>query len=143
MPDDTNLLTLTADIVAAHLANNTVAVNDVPEMIRKVHDALRSLSARTEQAPEEKKGLVSVRASIKPDYLVCMECGAKQKTLKRHLARAHNMTPAEYRKDYGLPDTYPMVAPEYAEKRRDLAKSIGLGRKAKPNGVKGKQAQPK
>jgi predicted transcriptional regulator len=72
---------------------------------------------------------VSVKASVKPEYIVCMECGRKQKTLRRHLQSAHGMTADQYRKDYGLPDTYPMVAPNYSERRREMAKSIGLGRK--------------
>jgi predicted transcriptional regulator len=91
---------------------------------------LAALAAPTSASePEPKKGLVSVRASIKPDHLVCMECGALQKMLKRHLAVAHGMSPDQYRADYGLPATYPMSAPNYSEQRRALAKSLGLGRK--------------
>jgi predicted transcriptional regulator len=72
--------------------------------------------------------VVSIRASIKPDYIVCMECGRRQKTLKRHLQTAHGMNPDQYRKDYGLPADYPMVAPEYSQRRGDMARAIGLGR---------------
>ena len=125
-----DLVTLTADIVSAHVANNNVAVGDLGNLIRGVHGALAGLKEPPAQAePERKKALVSVRASLKPDYLVCMECGARQKTLKRHLAVAHGMTPDQYRADYGLPASYPMTAPNYSEQRRALAKTIGLGRK--------------
>lgn len=124
------LVTLTADIVSAHVANNNVAVGDLAGLIRNVHGALAALQAApAEAAPEPKKAAVSVRASVKPDYLVCMECGSRQKMLKRHLSSAHGMTPAQYRADYGLAADYPMVAPNYSESRRALAHSIGLGRK--------------
>ena len=129
--DMEDLVSLTADIVAAHVANNNVAVGDIPILIQNVHGALARLGeAPAESGLERKKALVSVRASIKPDHLVCMECGRKQKTLKRHLSTAHGMTPDQYRGDYGLPADYPMVAPEYSEQRRAMAHSIGLGRKA-------------
>lgn len=123
------LTEITADIVAAHVSNNSVAVNDLPNLIRQVHAALVGLE---QGAPAEQQGktpVVSVKASVKPDFIICMECGRKQKTLKRHLQTAHGMDPKTYRKDYGLPDSYPMVAPNYSEQRRGLAKSIGLGRK--------------
>jgi predicted transcriptional regulator len=125
--DDT-LLTLTADIVAAHVSNNSVAVNDLPTLIANVHQALSGITTRAtvEEKPQPK---VSVRSSIKPDYVVCLECGQKQKMLKRHLSTAHGMNPGEYREKYGLSSDYPMVAPNYAEQRRTLAKSIGLGTK--------------
>lgn len=123
------LLTLTADIVAAHVSNNSVAVNDLPQLIQNVHSALTGISgsrAAPEARPEPK---VSIRASIKPDYIVCLEDGKKQKMLKRHLMTNHGMTPDEYRQKWGLAADYPMVAPNYAEQRRTLAKSIGLGTK--------------
>jgi predicted transcriptional regulator len=123
------LLTLTADIVAAHVSNNSVAVNDLPNLIQNVHSALTDISARR-AAPEEKpEPAVSIRASVKPDYIVCLEDGKKQKMLKRHLMTNHGMTPDEYRQKWGLSADYPMVAPNYAEQRRTLAKSIGLGTK--------------
>jgi len=128
--EEENLVTLTADIVSAHVANNSVAVGDLATLIQNVHGALAALNAPPAEAPPElKKAVVSVRASVKPDYLVCMECGSRQKMLKRHVARAHGMTPAQYRTDYGLPVDYPMVAPNYSASRRALAHSIGLGRK--------------
>jgi len=131
------LLTLTADIVAAHVSNNSVAVNDLPQLIQNVHSALTGISgsrAAPEARPEPK---VSIRASIKPDYIVCLEDGKKQKMLKRHLMTNHGMTPDEYRQKWGLAADYPMVAPNYAEQRRTLAKSIGLGTKRRrPRGRK-------
>ncbi len=127
--ENSELLNLTADIVSAHVAHNSVAVGDVASLVQRVHGALSALTQTEAAAPEEKKGLVSIRASIKPDYLVCMECGKKQKTLKRHLSTAHNMTPAQYRSDYGLPNDYPMTSPNYSQQRGDMARAIGLGRK--------------
>jgi predicted transcriptional regulator len=132
-----DLITLTADIVSAHVSNNNVGVGDLGNLIQSVHASLQGLGApEVMSEPEPKKALVSIRASIKPDYLVCMECGSRQKMLKRHLTTAHGMTPGQYRGDYGLPDTYPMVAPNYSEQRRALAHSIGLGRK-QPAGSRG------
>jgi predicted transcriptional regulator len=122
------VITLTADIVSAHVANNTVAVGDLPTLIRNVHAALSGLDSPVEEAPQQKTPIVSARASVKPDYIVCMECGKKQKMLKRHLMTAHSMTPDQYRKDYGLSADYPMTAANYSAARADLARSIGLGR---------------
>lgn len=122
------LITLTSDIVTAHVANNNVNVVDVPALITSVFTALAGLGneavvvARPEPA-------VSVRASVKADHIVCLEDGKKMKMLKRHLMTDHGMTPDEYRERWGLGSDYPMVAPDYAEKRRELAKKIGLGRK--------------
>jgi len=123
------LLTLTADIVAAHVSNNSVAVNDLPNLIQNVHAALNGIShtaAAPEPRPEPK---VSIRSSVKSDAIACLECGKRQKMLKRHLMTNHQMTPADYRQKWGLSSDYPMVAPNYAEQRRTLAKSIGLGTK--------------
>ena len=123
------LLTLTADIVAAHVSNNSVAVNDLPNLIQNVHGALSGIS-QSSSAPEPKpEPKVSIRSSIKPDYIVCLEDGKKLKMLKRHLMTHYNMTPEQYRQKWGLSPDYPMVAPNYAEQRRTLAKSIGLGTK--------------
>ena len=123
------LLTLTADIVAAHVSNNSVAVNDLPNLIENVHKALRGISA-TSAAPEAKpEPKVSIRSSVKPDYIVCLEDGKKLKMLKRHLMTHYGMTPEQYRAKWGLSADYPMVAPNYAEQRRTLGKSIGLGTK--------------
>ena len=128
--DDT-LLTLTADIVAAHVSNNSVAVNDLPHLIANVHQALAAINesaSAPEPRPEPK---VSIRSSIKPDYIVCLEDGKKLKMLKRHLMTHYNLTPDQYRQKWGLSADYPMVAPNYAEQRRTLAKAIGLGTKRK------------
>lgn len=127
---DDMLISLTAEIVAAHVSNNMVAVSDVSQLIENVHGALGKLhgAAAEEEKPEP---AVSVRSSIKPDYIVCLEDGKKLKMLKRHLMTHYNMTPDEYRERWNLPSDYPMVAPNYAEQRRQLAKKIGLGTKAK------------
>src|SRR4051794_404758 len=125
------LLTLTADIVAAHVSNNSVAVNDLPSLIQNVHGALTGISGSA-SAPETKpEPKVSIRASVKPDYIVCLEDGKRLKMLKRHLMTHYNLTPDQYRQKWGLANDYPMVAPNYAEQRRTLAKSIGLGTKRK------------
>ena len=123
------LLTLTADIVAAHVSNNSVAVNDLPNLIQNVHAALSDIS-QSGTAPEPKpEPKVSIRSSVKSDAIACLECGKRKKMLKRHLMTNHQMTPADYRQKWGLSPDYPMVAPNYAEQRRNLAKSIGLGTK--------------
>ncbi len=123
-------ITLTADIVAAHVSNNSVAVNDLPTLIANVHGALAALGGPAPVVPEAKQEpAVSIRSSIKPDYVVCLEDGKKLKMLKRHLMTHYQMTPDQYRTKWGLPADYPMVAPNYAEQRRTLAKSIGLGTK--------------
>ena len=123
------LITLTSDIVAAHVSNNDVAVESVPELITNVFSALSGLGddAETDDTPPEPA--VSIRASVKPDYIVCLEDGMKLKMLKRYLRTNYDMTPEEYRARWDLPADYPMVAPNYAERRRELAKKIGLGRK--------------
>lgn len=126
------LLSLTADIVAAHVANNTVAATDLPAMIGNIYQALSGLGSVSEPKAVEPQPAVSVRASVKPDYLICLEDGKKLKMLKRHLMTHYQMTPADYRAKWKLPADYPMVAPNYAEQRRTLAHQIGLGRKAKP-----------
>jgi predicted transcriptional regulator len=123
------LLTLTADIVAAHVSNNSVAVNDLPNLIQNVHSALSSISGAGAAPEPKQEPKVSIRSSIKPDYIVCLEDGKKLKMLKRHLMTHYNMTPDQYRQKWGLSADYPMVAPNYAEQRRTLAKSIGLGTK--------------
>ena len=122
------LITLTSDIVAAHVSNNNVTVEDVPTLIQNVYGALAGLGS-TPAAEVKREPAVSVRASVKNDHLVCLEDGKKMKMLKRHLMTDHGITPAEYRARWNLPADYPMVAPDYAEKRRTLAKQIGLGRK--------------
>ncbi len=126
---DETLVTLTADIVAAHVSNNSVAVSDLPLLIQNVHGALAGLGGAAPEPETKQEPAVSVRASIKPDYLVCLEDGKKLKMLKRHLMTHYQMTPEQYRAKWNLPADYPMVAPNYAEQRRSLAKKIGLGTK--------------
>jgi len=123
------LVTLTADIVSAHVSNNSVAVNDLPTLIQNVHGALSGLGAREEVPEVKQEPAVSIRSSVKPDYIVCLEDGKKLKMLKRHLMTHYQMTPDEYRQKWNLNADYPMVAPNYAEQRRALAKKIGLGTK--------------
>ena len=123
------LITLTSDIVAAHVSNNDVAVGDVPSLITNVYAALANLGEAPVVEEAKPQPAVAVRNSVKPDYIVCLEDGKKLKMLKRYLRTNYDMSPEEYRARWGLPADYPMVAPNYAEKRRDLAKKIGLGRK--------------
>jgi predicted transcriptional regulator len=125
------LMNLTTDIVAAHVANNNVAVSDVVNLVQNVHAALAGLVSGSAAAPEaeRREPAVSVRSSVKPDAITCLVCGAKNKMLKRHLMTSHQMTPAEYRSEFDLKKDYPMVAPNYSEQRATLARSIGLGSK--------------
>ena len=123
------LITLTADIVAAHVSNNSVAVSDLPILIANVHGALAGLGGAAPVPEVKQEPAVSVRSSIKPDYIVCLEDGKKLKMLKRHLMTHYQLTPEQYRAKWSLPADYPMVAPNYAEQRRTLAKKIGLGTK--------------
>lgn len=122
------LITLTSDIVAAHVSNNNVNVDEVPALIHNIYEALAALGQKTEAPAAPLEPAVSIRASVKPDYIICLEDGKKMKMLKRHLMTQYNLTPDEYRARWNLPADYPMVAPNYAEKRRELAKKIGLGR---------------
>ena len=136
--DQQLLLNLTADIVAAHLAHNKVATGDVAGLVGQVHQALAALGAPApEPEPSKREPAVSVRTSVKPDYLVCLVCGRRQKTLRRHLATAHGLSPNEYRHEFGLKDDYPVVAPNYSENRRQMAHQIGLGRKRSPEAAAG------
>ena len=125
------LITLTSDIVAAHVSNNSVAVSDLPLLIQNVHGALSQLSGAPMVPEVKQEPAVSIRASVKPDYIVCLEDGKKLKMLKRHLMTHYQMTPEDYRTKWNLPADYPMVAPNYAEQRRSLAKKIGLGTKCR------------
>ncbi|MET0249760.1 MAG: MucR family transcriptional regulator [Sphingobium sp.] len=132
------LVSLTADIVSAHVSNNSVAPNDVGRLIASVHAALQGLDAPGKPEEPKQEPAVSVRASVKPDYLVCLEDGKKLKMLKRYLMTTYNMTPADYRAKWGLPADYPMVAPNYAQQRKELAHKIGLGRKPRAAGASAK-----
>jgi predicted transcriptional regulator len=123
------LITLTSDIVAAHVSNNSVATGELAAVISSVYGALASLGQAVAVEEKPLEPAVSIRPSIKPDYIVCLEDGKKLKMLKRHLMTHYNLTPDQYRARWNLAADYPMVAPNYAEKRRELAKKIGLGRK--------------
>jgi predicted transcriptional regulator len=122
------VLRLTAQIVSAHTAHNTVSVDGLPALIQSVYNTLLNAGAPTSE-PEKLQPAVPIKKSVFPDHIVCLEDGKKLKMLKRHLKTAYNMTPEQYRERWSLPRDYPMVAPNYAEKRSALAKSIGLGRK--------------
>ncbi|MBB2206630.1 MucR family transcriptional regulator [Gluconacetobacter takamatsuzukensis] len=123
-----SLLELTAQIVSAHVSNNSVVADGVPDLIRQVYQALTSLG-QVAPEPEKLQPAVPIKRSVFPDYIVCLEDGKKLKMLKRHLQSAYGMTPDQYRERWGLPTDYPMVAPNYAERRSTLAREIGLGRK--------------
>jgi predicted transcriptional regulator len=134
------LLEFTADIVSAFVSNNTVAVSDLPLLISSTHAGLAGLGAAPVEEPEVRpEPAVSIRASIKPDYVVCLEDGKKLKMLKRHLMTHYNLTPDQYRRRWGLNADYPMVAPNYAEQRRVLAKKIGLGTMRRRGGGSGRR----
>lgn len=123
------LITLTSDIVAAHVSNNPVSSEEVAALISSVYSALSGLGQEVAEEAPPPEPAVSIRSSVKPDYLVCLEDGKKLKMLRRYLRTNYDMSPEEYREKWGLPADYPMVAPNYAETRRELAKKIGLGRK--------------
>lgn len=128
MEDNSQLLEMTADIVSAYVGNNNVQANEVPGLISSIHAALSQVSSgAVEPEPEPKEPAVPVRKSITPDYLICLEDGRKFKSLKRHLRTRYDMTPQQYREKWGLPADYPMVAPNYASARSELAKKMGLG----------------
>jgi predicted transcriptional regulator len=124
---------LTADIVSAYVANNTIAAADIPSLIGDIHSALVKVSAGQDipVVSEPAKPAVPVKKSITNDYIICLEDGKKFKSLKRHLRTSYNMSPEQYREKWGLPQDYPMVAPNYAEARSQLAKQMGLGQKRK------------
>ena len=131
MADNTgssNFIELTAGIVSAFVSNNSVAAGDIPALINQVHSALLRVSSGVKETPSEPlKPAVSVKKSITPEYLICLDDGKKFKSLKRHLRTQYNVTPEQYREKWGLPADYPMVAPNYAAARSKLAKDMGLG----------------
>ena len=126
-----DLVQLTADIVSAYVTNNTIESGQLSKLIEEVHTALvRAPAAAAEPEKKELIPAVAIRKSVTPDYIVSLEDGRKFKSLKRHLAGTYGMTPDEYRSKWGLPSDYPMVAPNYAKARSELAKRMGLGRKS-------------
>lgn len=127
---DDVIVELTADIVAAYVSNNVVQVSDLPGIIADVHHALRDTHGSPEPAvPERGEPAVPVKRSVKDDEIICLECGLKLKSLKRHLMASHGLSPGQYREKWQLASDYPTVAPQYAEARSRLAKNMGLGRK--------------
>jgi predicted transcriptional regulator len=123
-----NYIELAADIVSAYVSNNSVPTSDLPTLINEVHTALLRVGGGTVEVPvEAPKPAIPVKKSVTPDYIVCLEDGKKFKSLKRHLRTQYNMTPEQYREKWGLPVDYPMVAPNYAKARSELAKEMGLG----------------
>lgn len=136
MPDDSHhqdeILSLTANIVASYVSNNTVPVAELGSVIGQVYASLTGLGKIPLKMEPKLEPAVPIRKSVAPDYIVCLEDGHKLKMLKRHLKTRYNMTPEEYREKWGLAADYPMVAPNYANQRRDLAKKIGLGRNRRP-----------
>jgi predicted transcriptional regulator len=125
-----DVLSLTAEIVAAHVSNNTVPLADLPALIQQVFQTLSNIGTGATEQPRPEPA-VPVKKSVLPDYIICLEDGKKLKMLKRHLKTAYNMTPEKYRERWGLPSDYPMVAPNYAKQRSQLARELGLGTKAK------------
>ena len=143
MDENNDILSLTADIAAAYVSNNTVSAAEVPAVIQTIYRALGTLGKSDLQpAPEARKPAVPVRKSITPDFLISLEDGKPYKSLKRHLRTQYNMSPEDYRAKWSLPKDYPMVAPNYAASRSALAKSMGLGRggtSKKPRVVRAKK----
>jgi len=129
-----DLLELTTEIVSSHVANNSVAVQDLPELIRQVYGTLTTIDQSPSAQPNRPQPAVPIKRSVTPDYIICLEDGRKLKMLKRHLKTAYNMNTEEYRERWGLPADYPMVSPNYARQRSDLAKKFGLGTKPRGRG---------
>ena len=124
------MLRMTTDVVSAYVGNNTTATNQLPDLIRTVHGSLNALG-EAQAAESAPKPAVPVRRSLTPEYLVCLEDGKKLKMLKRYLRTTYDMSPDDYRQKWGLPADYPMVAPNYAKRRSEFAKRIGLGRRGR------------
>ena len=123
-----NFIELAADIVSAYLSKNSLPLSELPALINDVHAALVTVAGGTaEPAAEARNPAVSIRRSITPDYIICLDDGKKFKSLKRHLRTQYDLTPEQYRERWGLPPDYPMVAPNYAKARSELAKEMGLG----------------
>lgn len=134
---NSELIRMTSSIVAAYLSNNPLPTSQISEIISVTHNALKQLNSGEANKPvEPQKPAISVRRSVTPEYIVCLEDGKKLKMLKRHLRTAYQMTPEEYRTKWGLPSDYPMVAPNYAAQRSEFAKKIGLGKGASKRGRK-------
>jgi predicted transcriptional regulator len=129
-----------AEIVAAYLRKNSVAPGDVPAVIAQVYQSLAGLG-QSQPAETPLQPAVPIRRSVNPEYITCLECGAKGAMLRRHLASAHKLTPTEYRQRWNLPSDYPVVAPSYAARRSEMAKALGLGRRPAAAGQASKRAR--
>jgi len=139
MDDKSEIIEMTADIVSAYVGNNSVSANDLPSLIQSVHRALSGVTVGVETVEvTPKEPAVPVKRSITPDYLICLEDGRKFKSLKRHLRTKYNLSPEDYRAKWGLAKDYPMVAPNYAKARSDLAKQMGLGQGGRQAARKGR-----
>ena len=140
---DTNFVELAAEIVSAYVSNHNVPTGNLADLIRDVHTALQqSASGGAEPEPEPQEPAVPIRKSVKPDAIICLEDGKAFKALKRHLRTDHNLSPEEYRAKWGLSRDYPMVAPNYAASRSELARKIGLGRGRQGSGATAASAEP-
>ena len=138
-PSSGEVLRMTADVVAAYVGNNPLATNDLPGVINTIHTSLADLSSDGGSAKPPKPA-VPIRRSVTPEFIICLEDGKKLKMLKRHLRTSYNLTPDEYRAKWQLGPDYPMVAPNYAKRRSEFAKKIGLGQKARrKRGAKGRK----
>lgn len=132
MENNTKIVELAVDVVAAYVGNNAITASDLPNLIKEVHSALKVASTEGSEASSlQLKPAISIRKSITPDYIICLEDGKKFKSLKRHLRTHYDLTPEEYREKWSLPRDYPMVAPNYAVARSNLAKQMGLGQKGR------------
>lgn len=126
---DHDVLGHTVEIVAAFVGNNVTGPGDIPNLITSIYGALSTLGTILEPKVPPQESAVPIRASVKPEFVTCLECGSKHKMLKRHLMAAHSLSPEQYRKKWGLKADHPITAPNYSAKRTELAKDIGLGRK--------------
>jgi len=124
-----NLTEVTADIASSYVSKNTVPASDVPQLLSSIHEVLAALGEDGPEAPQEPA--VPIKKAVTPSYVTCLECGAKYKSLKRHLGSLHGLTPEEYRQKWNLGSDFLMVAPEYSKRRAETAKRMGLGRKTR------------
>ncbi len=136
--DTPNFIELASDIVAAYVAKNAVPISDLPNLIANVHSALTGLGEPAKPEVQPLTPAVSIKKSLTPDFIICLEDGKKFKSLKRHLRTTYDMTPEQYREKWGLPKDYPMVAPNYAAARSELAKTMGLGQQRRKTEQKGR-----
>ena len=134
--EENDRIEYTVEVVSAYVSNNSVSTEDLPQLIDRVYATLAGLGIAEPAKPETPKPVVPINKSVTPDYIICLEDGKRLKMLKRHLKTAYNMTPEEYRERWGLPGTYPMVAPNYAKQRSKLAKEIGLGNSGRPRAAR-------